>query len=116
MNDSSILHKIVSINDLVHDLNCIFLGQAFSAGDVFGEVSTIAELSDDIGVVLCVIDVINFKNIFAVFKIFEHLYFRSKKVSMYLVVDFFHIDHFDRHCFIFMTTKVLVKSFLPLKT
>jgi hypothetical protein len=35
---------------------------------------------------------------------------------MYLVVDFFHIDHFDRHCFIFMTTKVLVKSFLPLKT
>jgi|JI9StandDraft_2_1071091.scaffolds.fasta_scaffold1274991_1 hypothetical protein len=75
MNDASILHKVVSIDDLVHNVNCIFLRQTLSAGDIFRKVSAITELGDDIGVVLSVIDVINFKNIFAVFKIFEHLYF-----------------------------------------
>jgi hypothetical protein len=78
VNDASGLHIVIAIDDLIHEFNSIWFIQALLAGDMFGEISAIAEFGDDIGVVLGVIDVIDIEYIFTVLECLEDLYFRGE--------------------------------------
>lgn len=42
MYDAPGLHVIVPIDDLIHDTNGIWFGEALLAGDMFGEIAAIA--------------------------------------------------------------------------
>lgn len=69
------LHVVVSIDDLVHESHSFRLGQCAFSGDELGKVAAITEFCDDIGVIFCVIDVIDLEDVVAVLERFEDLYF-----------------------------------------
>jgi hypothetical protein len=51
---------------LIHEWNGFSFGKGFASGDEFGEVSSIAKLCDDVGIVFGVVDVVDFYDVFAV--------------------------------------------------
>ena len=89
---------IVSSENLVHEGNSCSFRDNFPIGDEFGQISSLAEFSDYVGVVLGVVDVIDFYYVLAVLQRFEHFYFGSKEILVDLAFDHFHVDDFDGYC------------------
>ena len=51
MNDAPRMQIVVAIDDLIHEWHCILFWDGPAGGDVFGEISTLAQFSDDVCVV-----------------------------------------------------------------
>lgn len=116
VDDSFVVDVGVAIEDLVHELHCLILRQSLSGRDEFGEVSSLAQLGDDVGIVFSVVDVVYFYYVFAILQHFKHLDLRGEQILMNLPLDQLHIDYFDGHGFIYIMMDIPVISFLPLKT
>lgn len=102
---------VVSIDNLIHQWDGVCLGNRALAGDLFSEVAPIAKLSDDVGIVFCVIDVINFDYVFAVPEGFKDLDLGSEQIFVYLSFDHSHVNNFDCNGFIWgysMSTRGVV--------
>lgn len=102
MYDSVVVDVRVAIDDLIHECHGLILRDNSLIGDELGEISAITEFSDDIGVVLGIVDVVNFYDIFAIFQNLEHLYLRGEKILMHLSLDHLHIDDFNSHSLIYI--------------
>ena len=66
MNDSSGMHLVVTVDDLIHQRNGLSLRDRPLTADCFSEIPSFAQLGDDVGVVSCVVDVVNFDNVIAI--------------------------------------------------
>lgn len=75
MNDCSIVEVGVACEYLVHVVDGFSFSEMFSRGDEFGEVSSIAEFSDDVGVVFGAEDVVKFNDVGAGFEGVQYIYF-----------------------------------------
>ena len=75
MNDRAGVDLVVTVDDLVHEGDGLGLGEGPFVGDGFGEVSSVAELGDDVGVVAGVVNVIDFYDVVTVFEVFEDIDF-----------------------------------------
>ena len=78
MDDSVGINISISIEDLIHEDNGFCLGDSLFGGDELGQITAIAQFSDDVGIIFGVIDVIEFDDILAIFQSFEYFYFRSE--------------------------------------
>lgn len=116
MYDASCLHVVVAIDHLVHQRNGFSLSERAPARNIFREISTIAELSDDVCVVFSVVDVIDFEDVVAALKRLQDFDLGREEVAMHLVVDLLHIDDFDGHRFIWVIMVLPVTSLRPLNT
>lgn len=116
MDDSSSLHVVVAIDDLVHQRNGLAFRQAPSTGDELGQITTITELGDDVGIIFGVIDVIDLKDVVAVLQRFQNIYLRVEEISMHVIVDFLHVYDFNGHDLILIKPCLPVTSLRPLKT
>lgn len=95
MNDRAGVDLVVTVDDLVHEGDGLGLGEGPFVGDGFGEVSSVAELGDDVGVVAGVVNVIDFYDVVTVFEVFEDIDFGGEQVLVDLAFDHAHIDDFD---------------------
>ena len=116
MDNCAWVDVIVSSENLVHEGNSFSFRDNFPIGDEFGQISSLAEFSDYVGVVLGVIDVIDFYYVLAVLQRFEHFYFGSKEILVDLAFDHFHVDDFDGYCLFWIDKGLPVRSLRPLKT
>ena len=78
MDDSISGDIFVAIDDLTHQINSLDLRNGFSVGNVFGEVSLVAQLSNDVCVIFCRIDIEELYDVRFIFETFKHIYFRSE--------------------------------------
>jgi hypothetical protein len=76
MDDASSLHVVIAIDHLIHQRNGLTLRQAASTGDELGQIPTITELGDDVGIIFGVIDVVNLEYVVAILQRFQDFYFR----------------------------------------
>lgn len=95
MDDALVGYMIVSADDLVHEVDGLALGQVFFITDGLGEVPSIAQLGDDVGVVLCGVDVVDFDDVLGALQGFQHLNLRGEQVFMHLSFDHLHVDDLD---------------------
>lgn len=73
VNDSFSVDVVVAVDDLVHEGDGFVFWNTATAGDEFGQITTITELGNNVCVIFGVIDVINFYDVFAVLEGFEYL-------------------------------------------
>ncbi len=63
MDDSVGVDIGVAIEDLVHKGHCFWFGNDLFVGDELGEITAFAEFGDDVGIILGVVDVIEFDDV-----------------------------------------------------
>lgn len=100
VNDASTINTGIPIKNFIHEGNGFSLGDLFSTGDEFGQVSTIAEFGDDVGIIFSIVDIVDFDDVFTILQYFEDVDFRGEKVLMDFSFDHLHVDDFDGDCFI----------------
>lgn len=98
MDDAARVDVVVACEDLVHEGDGFSFRDTFASRDEFGQISSLAELSDYVGVVFGVVDVIDFYDVLAVLQSFEDFYFGSEEVLVDFAFDHFHVDDFDGYC------------------
>lgn len=78
MDDSSLVNVVVAIEYLIHQSDGFCLWDTLPIGYKFSQISSLAELGDDVSVVFCVIDVKNFYDVLTILQTFQHFYLRSE--------------------------------------
>ncbi len=56
-----------------------------------------AELGDDVGVVLAVVDVVDLDDVVGISELPQDLDFRAEEGAVHILLDHFHVDDLDGH-------------------
>jgi len=70
VDDAAGVDVIVACEDLVHEYDGFSFRDTFPIGDEFGEISSLAQLSDYVGIVFGAVDVIDFYYVLAILQTF----------------------------------------------
>ena len=71
MDYPSGMHLVVTVDDLIHERNSLSFWDGPLTADGFGKITSFTKLSDDVGVVSGVVDIIDFDNVIAILQTFE---------------------------------------------
>lgn len=108
---------LITIDNLFEDVDGLGFGQAASfQSDGAAEITSVAELSDDVGIVFGGEYVKDFDDIGGPLEGFEHIDLGVEQSLVDISLEEPHVDHFDGHFFIWVKNAEPVVSFLPLKT
>ena len=77
MNDRSHIDLVVTVDDLIHEGYSLSFRKRSLAADDLGKVASITEFSNNVCVVPCVVDVIDFYDVIAILEVFEDINLRS---------------------------------------
>ena len=101
MDYAATINTGISIENLIHENDGLWLRNLSFVGDGLGEIASITKFRDDVCVILGIVDIVDFDDVLTILQNFENLDLRSQQVLMDLTLDHLHIDHLYGHCFIY---------------